>query len=334
MNQRGYTATAADRAAAEMKIRIYLPLGSHEKGSLPCVLVPPAGTTLLTGSEMDKDPANPEHLPYVRAGFCVVTFSLDGVPMPWNDGQPVPLGLTRFAYMDFARSYAGLINFKTAWGVAQHIAAVDRNQIYVAGHSSAGTLALLFSTHVNQIKHSPKLAGCIAYAPECDVEAALSEYVNSVAPQWLPGGKQFIVRSSPKTHAAGIECPVFLFHSGGDQVTPFSRTQAFHDQLETLGKDVTLVRSNGSDHYQTMIDEGIPAALKWLAVQRTKVRKTETTSKSDGTDVAASSSTAAGWRDDVKSDNPVGIRPVRPQDHLKAGTNVFARATVTSGYSE
>jgi hypothetical protein len=67
-------------AAGQMKFRVYLPPNADPASPVPCILVPPAVSNLLTGMEIDPPDLihNPEHEPYVKVGFAVVTFSLDG----------------------------------------------------------------------------------------------------------------------------------------------------------------------------------------------------------------------------------------------------------------
>jgi hypothetical protein len=60
------------------RLRIYTPPGAHRPGTLPCVLMAPAGTDLIRGSHLEPDMNQPERIPYVRAGFAVVAFELDG----------------------------------------------------------------------------------------------------------------------------------------------------------------------------------------------------------------------------------------------------------------
>lgn len=241
---------------AKMQMRLYLPPGIHGRTSLPCVLVAPAGTNLISGSHMDSGSSNPEHMPYIKAGFVVITFSLDGAIR--NRETATDADYAR-AYRQFHAAMAGLVNARNAFEFALHSAPeIDPHRIYIAGHSSAGTLALLFAAH------EQRLAGCIAYAPETDVAAFLGDVAGEVSSSDFPSLNEFLIRSSPQTHAARISCPVFVFHSTGDTVTPYSRSKRFCDELARLGKDVTHSAFDGRDHYQTMISPGIPRAIEWL----------------------------------------------------------------------
>lgn len=248
-----------DQPGQTMELWLYLPEGDHAAGSLPCVLVAPAGTNLLTGMDLG-DGDQPEHLPYVRAGFAVVAYSLDGGDSDIDAGGDDELV---HVYRRFVQAQAGLVNARNALEfVLARVPQVDPSRIYVAGHSSAGTLALLFA------EHEPRLKGCIAYAPCADVEARLAEVTdNFLLRTLLPGVREFVTRSSPKTHAAKITCPVFLFHALDDSNVPASESQAFVQLLESHGKQATLATVPTGDHYEPMLTEGIPQAIAWMQQQ-------------------------------------------------------------------
>ena len=135
------------------KLWLYLPSGAQ---GVPCVLITGAGSNLLVGMDL-ADGDRPEHLPYVRAGFAVMAFELDGaVANMQQAGDPQILaGAARFL-----AARAGLVNANVALEyLLAKVPQVDPQRIYVAGHSSAGTLSLLFA------EHEPRLKGCVAFAP-------------------------------------------------------------------------------------------------------------------------------------------------------------------------
>ena len=145
-----------------MTLYFYLPPGDHPPGSLPCVLIAPAGSILITGMDLGEGDRK-EHLPYVRAGFAVLSYSLDGhVP----DRKAASDAQIRQASQEFLAAKAGLTNAKVAleWLTAR-VPEVDADRIYAAGHSSAGTLALLLA------ENEPRIKKCAAFAPRSDVEA-------------------------------------------------------------------------------------------------------------------------------------------------------------------
>ena len=101
-----------------------------------------------------------EHLPYARAGYAVLAFDVDG--MLANRQNPTPEAIFEAAGR-FQAAQAGLVNAHIALEyVLAKVPEVDPKRITVAGHSSAGTLAVLFA------EHEPRLRSCLAYAPVDD----------------------------------------------------------------------------------------------------------------------------------------------------------------------
>jgi dienelactone hydrolase len=253
------TANAANmRPAARMRLNVYLPPGEHPAGSLGCVLVAPAGTNLLTGNSLDDATYHTETLPYAVAGYAVVTYSLDGALPAGSDGSSDD-DLAR-AYLGFSASFAGLANARAALEfVLARLPQVDPRRIFAAGHSSAGTLALLFA------EHDTRLKGCVAYAPQTDVEQHLSLMLGLLAmTNKFPGIVDFARRSSPKTHIARIKCPTFLFWAADDSVVAPEGIQQFATNLGSLRQDVTVKTVATGEHYNSMVNPGIGLAIEWL----------------------------------------------------------------------
>lgn len=230
------------------QIWLYLPPGEHAPGSLPCVLIGPAGTTLMEGMDLGEgDQA--EHIPYVQAGFAVVAYSLDG---------PTEGLFDQVAYEEFQAAMAGVVNGRNAMEfVLAKVPEVDPKRVFAAGHSSAGTLALLFA------EHEPRLAGVAAYMPVYDVPKR-SGWMLRIVDAQLPHAADFAHRSSPKTHADRLNCPVFLYTASDDSNVPAADVRAAAEDLQSRGKDVTIEVAPYGDHYQPMIDTGIPAAIAWM----------------------------------------------------------------------
>lgn len=250
-----------------MALRIYLPPGDHAPGSLGCVLVAPAGSNLLRGNPMDPDDYHDETVPYVQAGFAVVFYSIDGELFDPDNASDA---LFAKAYREFKAAHAGVVNGRNALEfVRAKIPAVDPERIYCAGHSSAGVLSLLLA------EHEPRINGCIAYAPATDVELRLQDVADHPGVRkLLPDIRTFLKQSSPKTHAAHLECPVFLFHAEDDSNEPITTTRAFAKQLEDEGKTFLFETTPTGDHYNSMIRTGIPLAVKWLKQLPTEQGKT------------------------------------------------------------
>lgn len=256
------TFPAGDGPGAAMEVWVYLPAGEHPAGSLKAVLVAPAGTDLLSGMELGPvtdDAYHDECLPYAEAGMAVVMYSLDGHLSDEDIDSEEPDALTE-SYNSFVKSGAGVINARNALEYTlARLPEVDPAAIYSAGHSSSGTLSLLFG------EHEPRLAGVLAYAPATDVEKEHAERAeNPFAGLLYPNLDHFIKRSSPKTHAAEMKHPIFLFHAEDDSRIPVAATREFAEDLKARGVDVTLEIVPDGEHYDSMIDQGIPAGIEWV----------------------------------------------------------------------
>jgi acetyl esterase/lipase len=244
-----------DGPGMRMPLRVYLPPGDHAERSLACVLVAPAGTNMLTGNEVDNDDYHAETLPYAEAGMAVVMYSLDG----GIDREQVETQI-RGGYTKFRAAGAGTVNGRNAVEyVLARLPQVDPERIYSAGHSSAGTASLLLAMH------EPRIKRCIAYAPVADVVRRLQPLLaDPSAELLLPGVRDFATKSSPTTHLNHVMCPVFLFHARDDSNVPIADTLRFADALRTAGKTVMFEEAASGDHYDSMVKEGIPRAIRWL----------------------------------------------------------------------
>jgi acetyl esterase/lipase len=235
------------------KLWIYLPAGSHQPGTLPCVLIGPAGTRMVHGMELgEADQA--EHYPYAEQGFAVVAYEIDG-SLPNEDP---PDNVFRKAYLEFTAASAGVVNARVALQYAtSQVPEVDPDRIFVAGHSSAGTIALLCAEHVDG------LAGCVAYAPCSDLEGFLAELVDMVE-EVLPNVRRYMKDSSPMNHLDRLRCPVMVFNAVDDQVVTISESSRFVAQAAAAGGNVTLRTAARGGHYDAMIDEGIREGIAWM----------------------------------------------------------------------
>ncbi|WP_435009512.1 prolyl oligopeptidase family serine peptidase [Tundrisphaera lichenicola] len=233
------------------KLWLYRPTGEHAPRSLPCVMITGAGSNLLTGMSL-SDGDRPEHVPYVRAGFAVLAYELDG---GLEEQDPSEARL-RQAIGKFQAARAGLVNAAIALAfLRERVPAVDPNRVYTAGHSSAGTMAMLFA------EHAPELKGCVAFAPAIDLVKRFGPAMNDI--QAL-GCLDLATRYSPKDNESKLACPLFLFHAQGDGNVPVQDSEASAERLRQMGKSVTLEVVPGGDHYNSMMNPGISRAIEWL----------------------------------------------------------------------
>jgi dienelactone hydrolase len=251
---------------AGMSLRVYLPAGDKapQARSLPCVLVAPAGTNLLSGASLGslaEETYHDETLPYAEAGMVAVLYSIDGEdPEDAGDDDDTTTREMQTAYRAFEAAGAGTVNGRNALEfVLARLPMVDPGRIYSAGHSSAATLSLLFA------EHEPRLRGCVAYAPAVDLEARFSEMLGALnVGSVLPGFRHFVKRSSPLTHTSRLTAPVFLFFADDDEMIQAEGYRPFIAKLRETNREVTLRTVPDGGHYQSMIDPGIPAGIQWI----------------------------------------------------------------------
>ena len=234
------------------KLWLYLPKGKHEDKLLPCILIAPAGSILLTGMKLENGD-RAEHVPYVRAGFAVLAFELDGgVPPNASDAA------YRTGYFQFRDADGGLVNARNAFQfLLTRVPEVDPNRIFAAGHSSAAAFAVFFA------EHEPRLIGCAAFAPALDYKARFARNIMQMR-LVFPEVDAFIERFSPRNNELSLSCPLYLFGAEDDANTPISGTREAFDRLEELEKVVTLDEVRTGNHYDSMIKQGIPQAIGWM----------------------------------------------------------------------
>ncbi|HEY0657012.1 MAG TPA: prolyl oligopeptidase family serine peptidase, partial [Pyrinomonadaceae bacterium] len=139
----------------------------------------------------------------------------------------------------------------------EKISSIDTERIYIAGHSSAATHSLLVAANDHRVK------AAIAYAPPTDLEKRLAKVIEPFN-EALPGFRDFIIQSSPKSNISKIKNPVFIFHATDDSVIPIEDTKTFVAELQKVNTNVTFVTVNEGNHYNSMIKQGIPKAIEWL----------------------------------------------------------------------
>ncbi len=241
-----------NRGGVPMKVWVYKPDKPADK--LALVLVPPAGSTLIAGMGLaDGDRA--EHIPYVKAGFAVAAFEIDG---PVSDAQQSSDTAVFKGAREFRAARAGIDNAQAALDfVLAKVPGIDPERVAVAGHSSAATLALLVA------EYEPRVKACVAYAPCTDVASRVAQFT-PLLERNQPGYADFLTFSSPKTHPEQLTCPLFLFHAQDDNNVPFAETNRFYDAVRKTNPRATLVKVARGGHFDPMIREGIPKAIAWL----------------------------------------------------------------------
>jgi acetyl esterase/lipase len=236
-----------------MRMWVYLPPGAHREKSLPCVLIAPAGSNLITGMKLGEGDAA-EHLPYALAGFAVVAYELDGalpeLPKPDHEAAAVK---------GYVATKGGVLNAQTAMDyVAERVPEVDPNRVYAAGHSSAGTVALVLAASDARVK------GTVAYAPAVNLRNFLGLDMVRIVTKSIPKAEPFLDYGSPDRRIADFTSPVMLFAARDDETVAPQRVIDFANAMKEAGKTAELLVVEKGGHYDAMIREGIPAGIAWL----------------------------------------------------------------------
>jgi dienelactone hydrolase len=247
---------------------MYLP--RNHTGKLPCIFVAPAGTRLYHGKKLSTED-RAEHLPYVRAGFAVVAYEIDG-DMPGDKA----INECTTSIKQFIKADGGIDNAKLAIDATlDSMPEIDRERLYTAGHSSAGTLALLVA------ENDPRIKACAAFAPCCDVRARIGKPTINALALLVPECKGFFDHYSPDAGVKNLHCPVFLFHAKDDHIISSFEVGYFADQLKKTNSRVTYVEVPQGDHYDAMIDAGISQAIEWLKTIRSAPASLQSGKKSN-----------------------------------------------------
>jgi len=243
-----------ERSGVPMRVWLYLPTNAPANKKLPTVLIGPAGSRLWHGESLgDGDRA--EHQPYVREGFAVLAYDIDG-PLAQ---QPTVAQETE-AIVAFRNANAGVANAKLAVDYAlAKVPQVDPQRIYAVGHSSAATLALQVA------EQDERVAASVAFAPVVRLGDRLAS-VATALDQRRPGTMDFLRQTSPDANMARLKAPTLLFYAADDDVVPTQDIAAFAEELRKTNPKVKVVTAQSGGHYGSMIKQGIPAAIAWLQV--------------------------------------------------------------------
>lgn len=227
------------------KIWIYRPAlpdaPGFDPGATPLVVIPPFGASLIEGVRLESFHRD-GHLPFVRAGLVVVSFSIPGAPSP-----DMAAGVGRFM-----RAQAGLRDLHRARALAlARLEEVDPEAVFVAGELDAASLAILYA------EYAP-VAGVVALLPEWTrpVSAELRRDVR-LTRGLAPGLMDFVVNRLPRTRLERLGAPVAL--GAMPEVEPESAAvmRDFAAELEATGVGVSLFSA---------IDDGdaVEQSLAWI----------------------------------------------------------------------
>jgi dipeptidyl aminopeptidase/acylaminoacyl peptidase len=243
------------------RVWIYLP-EKPPGPAMPVVFIAPAGVPPFVGNGFGPDldrQQHPEHLPYVHAGFAVVAYDTAG-ELPSGD-EPTDEQV-QAAATAFRDAEAGVVNARHAIDyVVKMVPGVDPKRLYSAGHSSAGRISLLLA------ESDPRIAACVAYAPVTNPDQRAWQNAPEAARYLeanVSGFREFLKRTSPIRNVGRLRCPTFLYHAEDDTRISILETEQFVESLKKTNPRVTFVRGARGDHYDSMIEEGMPKAIAWL----------------------------------------------------------------------
>jgi pimeloyl-ACP methyl ester carboxylesterase len=245
---RGQTTIA--HGGLKTDVVVLMPQGQAAPHSLPCLFYAPAGSDLITGMALRPSDER-EAMPYAKAGFAVVLYSLSG------DLPNTPTGYLQIttAIPQYMSADGGLMNAHDAMEFAiSRLQEVDPNQLYCAGHSSAATVALLFA------QREPRIKGCVAFAPVTDVGGFVPQDVFLAAAGQFAGFEQFVETHSPMNLPAPA-CPTLIYHAEDDDVVPLSQSRSY---VTAKGAGVKLITVPTGKHRTAMLNGGQATAIQWL----------------------------------------------------------------------
>ncbi len=237
---------------AHQRVWLYLPGETPPRG---LVVVPPAGGTGFTAAELTEGD-KPEHVPYVKAGYAVLSFNMRGT-LPPRAKRPQAEAAAR----GFVEGEGGLQDAVTALDLAVDELGdqLPAKRIFAAGHSSAASLVLALATR------EPRVQAVLAYAPVADFSSWIQDKPMSQIVEAVEGARELAHRQAPIRLVSSIRQPVFLFHAVDDPVVAVSESQRLATAFAGAGNRAKLVTVPTGGHYDAMVNAGIPAGIKWLA---------------------------------------------------------------------
>jgi dipeptidyl aminopeptidase/acylaminoacyl peptidase len=247
-----YKTTYTGQNGLPTKLYVYMP--KVRKSDVPAVVIAAAGAPAFAGSSLGEGD-QPEHIPYVQAGFIVVAYETDGVYDEKTPGGGMISSAKKFKAAD-----AGIKNGRSAVEYASRLTGVKEDCIFTAGHSSAATIAL----RVAQV--DPHVKACVAYAPPTDIVSHL-EGAMRLLDAAIPNYSAFAESRSPITFAPGLRTPTLVFQADDDDRVPKAETEAFVKAAQAAKKNLTYKTTATGGHYDSMINEGIPQGIAFLKKQ-------------------------------------------------------------------
>lgn len=231
----------------KLKAWLFIPRGA-ENAPTAAVLRIPAGGNLFKPAVLGLGTV-PEIEPYVTASFVTMVMSFRGTLD--NPGR-------------FDTSRGGLDDVLAALEFLKEQPEVDPKNVFIAGHSSAASLAL----RAAQSSTIPRAAA--AFSPAADYSEFYKDRLAEVSEET----RKYIADSSPLTHAAETKCPVLLTHGTVDDVVAVSQSERMASELKKAGKTCEFIKIPQGDHYFSMLKAGVPISVFWFSEMQRHGKKT------------------------------------------------------------
>lgn len=232
----------------KLKAWLFVPPGS-DKAPTPAVLRIPAGGSLFKPAVLGLGTV-PEIEPYFTAGYVTLVMSFRSTLA--NGGK-------------FSESKGGLEDVLAALEYLKKLPEVDAKNIYVAGHSSAASLAL----RVSQVSDIPRAVA--AFSPVTDWTDFFKERVKDLSEE----SRKYLKKASAITHAGNTNCPILLTHGTRDTIAPLSHSEAMARKLKKAKKYHEFAKIPEGDHYYSMLKVGIPLSLAFFSEIREHGKTTD-----------------------------------------------------------
>jgi dienelactone hydrolase len=250
------TCEAPDQGTRQLWI--FRPAGSHAEKSLPCLLVTPGNLRMIFGVSLEYDDPE-EYEEYVKQGFVVVVYSLDGI----EEGKPDASEEETFndavrAIKAFKASNGGLANAQQALDyVSKNLPEVDPQRLYAFGGGSGGSVALRFAAA------EPRISAVYALGPITDVTNRPSDEGDlAKLTEQIPDIRDFVREVSPITHVGKMRTPIFIYQPGLDFLDTKASVEAYCKTLTDAGLNVTYLL--GPSDLATLMKEEVPPGITWL----------------------------------------------------------------------
>jgi hypothetical protein len=245
---------------------VYLPT-QPAKSKLPCIFIAPSGTTPLYG-QLLKPMNRGEYMGYVKAGYAVIMYDVDGAIQDMSKVNEAPLlmhpdKIVTARLKAFKAADGGVLNAKLAIDYAiARIPQIDPNAIYTAGYGSGGTIALMTAVADKRVK------GAIAFTPVTDIPKKFPNLIDNIS-KIVPGFPESIERFSPYQNAAKMTKPLFVFQDDTSTVNALEDTNSFIELVGKSNSSVTFFHAPVIPSFHSdLVPTGMSQSIEWLNSQQ------------------------------------------------------------------